>query len=154
MAEPISPVTSEQVISQGRTVTEADIRTWAGLVHDYTALHVDAEVMGHSFFGRPVAHGYIALNLAIGLMFPGLADWYAPGRAQLSIGWTDVRFLAPVYAGDTLRCRRTVRSAAADRVDHLVEVLNQDDTVVVSGVEHLMVPPGEPERRARTSPSA
>jgi acyl dehydratase len=77
-------------------------------------------------------------------MFPGLADWYAPDRAQLSMGWTDVRFLAPVYAGDTLRCRRTVRSAAAGRVDHLVEVLNQDDTVVVSGVEHLMVPPAEP----------
>jgi acyl dehydratase len=142
MPEGTSPGAGEQVISQGRTVTEADIRTWAGLVHDYTPLHVDAEFMGQSFFGRPVAHGYIALNLAVGLMFPGLAEWYAPSRAQLSIGWTGVKFLAPVYAGDTLRCRRTVRGAAAGRVDHLVEVVNQDDTVVVSGVEHLMEPPG------------
>ena len=139
MAEPISPVTSEQVISQGRTVTEADIRTWAGLVHDYTALHVDAEVMGHSFFGRPVAHGYIALNLAIGLMFPGLADWYAPDRAQLSMGWTDVRFLAPVFAGDTIYSESEVVSTrlSSSRPETgvvTVETIgfNQEGTIVIT----------------------
>ena len=130
----------DQVVSQGRTVTESDIRTWAGLVHDFTTLHVDAETMKDSFFGRPVAHGYIALNLAIGLMFPGLSDWYAPGRAVLTTGWTDVRFLAPVHAGDTLRCRRTVRTIGGDGAEHDVEVVNQDGTVVVSGVERLGLP--------------
>jgi acyl dehydratase len=130
----------DQVVSQGRTVTEADILLWAGLVHDFTPLHVDAESMRESFFGRPVAHGYIALNLAIGLMFPGLADWYAPGRAVLTTGWREVRFLGPVHAGDTLRCRRTVRAVTAEGAEHLVEVVNQTDDVVVSGVEILAHP--------------
>ncbi len=132
-----SPWVGETVVSQARTVTDADIRTWAGLVHDYTTLHVDAETMKVSFFGRPVAHGYIALNLAVGLMFPGLAEWYAPGHVQRTTGWREVRFLAPVHAGDTLHCRRTVVAIAADSVEHLVEMVNQDDTVVVSGVEQL-----------------
>jgi acyl dehydratase len=138
MAEP-TPAAREQVVSQGRTITESDIRTWAGLAHDYTSLHVDADAMRHSFFGRPVAHGYIALNLAVGLMFPGLADWYAPGREQFTTGWSEVKFLAPVHAGDTLRCRRTVMAADGNTVDHLVEMVNQDDTVVLSGIEHLSV---------------
>lgn len=133
----VDPRVGVEVVSQARTVTETDIRVWAGLVHDYTTLHVDAETMKDSFFGRPVAHGYIALNLAIGLMFPGHADWYAPGRAERTTGWRDVRFLAPVHAGDTLRCRRTVVSGGPDGVEHRVEVLNQDDTVVVSGLERL-----------------
>lgn len=138
MTEPTPPV-GEQVMSQGRTITESDIRTWAGLSHDYTSLHVDTEAMRHSFFGRPVAHGYIALNLAVGLMFPGLADWYAPGRNQFTTGWSSVKFLAPVHAGDTLRCRRTVVAAEPTAVDHLVEMVNQDDTVVLSGIEHLSI---------------
>jgi acyl dehydratase len=130
-------VLGDQVVSQGRTVTESDLRVWAGLVHDFTPLHVDHQTMEESFFGRPVAHGYIALNLAVGLMFPGLADWYAPDHAVLTIGWADVRFLAPVHPGDTLRCRRTVRAVGSDTAEHLVEMVNQDDTVVVSGIEIL-----------------
>jgi acyl dehydratase len=31
--------------SQGRTITDADVLTWAGLVQDFTQLHVDAEYM-------------------------------------------------------------------------------------------------------------
>jgi acyl dehydratase len=137
VTEETRAVVGEQVVSQGRTITEADICNWAGLVHDFTTLHVDAESMKDSFFGRPVAHGYIALNLAIGLMFPALAQWYAPGHSSRSTGWSDVRFLAPVHAGDTLRCRRTVLAAGPDGVAHRVEMINQDDTVVVDGVEKL-----------------
>lgn len=143
MSEPgATPYVGEVVVSQGRTVTESDIMGWAGLVHDFTTLHVDAETMKDSFFGQTVAHGYIALNFAIGLMFPGLAGWYAPGHAVLSTGWKDVRFLAPVHSGDTLRCRRTVLSAGADGQEHQVEMVNQDDTVVVSGIERLTGPTG------------
>lgn len=137
MAEVVGPAVGDQVVSQGRTVTESDIRCWAGLVHDFTPLHVDTEMMKGSFYGRPVAHGYIALNLAVGLMFPGLTEWYAPGHTERSKGWTNVRFLAPVHAGDTLHCRRTVLSSGPDGVEHSVEMINQEGTVVVNGVEKL-----------------
>lgn len=137
MSEPRPARVGDTVVSQGRTVTEADIVNWAGLVHDFTTLHVDAETMSQSFFGRPVAHGYIALNFAVGLMFPGLADWYAPSREELSTGWHDVRFLAPVHSGDTLRCRRTVLEVGPESIQHRVEMVNQDGTVVVSGIEQL-----------------
>jgi acyl dehydratase len=125
--------------SQGRTITDADVLTWAGLVQDFTQLHVDAEYMKKTPFGRPIAHGYIAMNLSIGLMFPNLAEWYAPAGLDESVGWSDVRFLAPVHVGDTLTCRRTVIAVDSEQgIVHLVEVFNQHGIVVMSGSERMI----------------
>ena len=55
--------------SQGRTISEADILTWAGLVHDFTTLHVDAETAASLFFGERIAPGSIAWSLSVGLFF-------------------------------------------------------------------------------------
>jgi acyl dehydratase len=131
----------DQRVSQSRTITDADIRTWAGLVFDYSRLHVDAELMRSSRFGRPIAHGYIAMNLSVGLFFPEHSDWYAPDEHTRTIAWEQVRFLAPVFAQDTLHCRRTVMETDPGEpqawVKHLVEVLNQDEIVVMAGYETL-----------------
>jgi 3-hydroxybutyryl-CoA dehydratase len=128
-------------ISQSRTITESDIRTWAGLVFDFTSLHVDSDLMRASMFGQPIAHGYIAMNLSVGLFFPEHARWYAPDEHMRTSGWRDVRFTAPVFADDTLHCRRTVEAVDAGEppawVRHLVEVVNQDGVVVMSGHETL-----------------
>ena len=121
--------------STGRTVTDADLLNWAGLVHDFTRLHFDSEFMKDDPFGRPIAHGYIAMNLSVGLMFPTLANWYSPSGRDLTRGWSDVRFLAPVYVGDTLTCRRTIAAVASGNIEHFVEVFNQNMVVVMSGTE-------------------
>lgn len=81
MSTDAPPAVGDQRTSAGRTITDADIRVWAGLVHDFTSLHVDTELMRHSAFGRPIAHGYVALNLSIGLFFPEHADWYEIGKS-------------------------------------------------------------------------
>lgn len=129
-----SPVVGESRESIGRTITDADLVTWGGLVHDFTRLHFDQEHMKSTPFGQPIAHGYIALNLSIGLMFPELAHWYAPHGADVARRWSDVRFVAPVFVGDTLRCRRTVTAVTESDVHYLVEVI-KGDQVAVSGTE-------------------
>ena len=65
-------------VSQVRTITEADLVTWSGLVHDFTSLHVDVELMKESTFGQRIAHGHIAFNLSIKLFFPTQRNWCAP----------------------------------------------------------------------------
>lgn len=132
----------DQRTSQGRTVTEADLLVWGGLVHDFTPLHFDAQLMGESFFGRTIAHGYIAMNFSIGLFFPAHRTWISPGKATRSTGWDEVRFHHPVRPGDTLRCRRTIIAVDGDRVSHRVEVLNQSGETVMSGTEHLELDSG------------
>ena len=120
--------------SVGRTVSEADLTTWGGLVHDFTQLHFDQAHMANTPFGRPIAHGYIALNWAVGLMFPEHAAWYAPDGSDAVRRWSDVRFLAPVFVGDTLNCRRTVKELKNDEVHFRVEML-KEGTPVVAGTE-------------------
>ena len=129
-----APAVGESRESVGRTVTNADLVTWGGLVHDFTRLHFDQEHMKSTPFGQPIAHGYIALNLSIGLMFPELARWYSPHGTDTALRWNDVRFLSPVFVGDTLRCRRTVTTVTTSEVHYLVEVIKGDE-VVVSGTE-------------------
>jgi 3-hydroxybutyryl-CoA dehydratase len=126
----------DAVWSQGRSLTEADLLIWAGLVHDFTPLHFDKQMMSESLFGEPIAHGFIAMVWASGLMFPDMASWYAPDHGDHTAEWQDVRFHAPVRVGDTLRCKRTVRDDAQGR-SFWVEMINQDGTVVMSGLERL-----------------
>ena len=134
---PELPAVGDERTSQGRTVTEADLAIWGGLVHDFTPLHFDAHLMSESFFGRPIAHGYIAMNLSVGLFFPVHRAWLSPGTTTRSAGWEGVRFHHPVQTGDPLPCRRTITALDGDLVSHRVEMLNQTDEVVMSGIEHL-----------------
>src|SRR5258705_13022028 len=121
-------VIGESVTSRARTITEADLLAWSGLVHDFTSLHVDAEMMKESVFGERIAHGYIAFCLSVGLFFPTQRDWYAPTAEVTTQAWTNVRFTAPVRIGDTLRCRRTVAeiepAAVGVAITHVVEMFN------------------------------
>ena len=49
--------------SFGKTITEADISTFADLVGDFNPIHVDAEYARKSRFGRRIAHGMFAGGL-------------------------------------------------------------------------------------------
>lgn len=126
-----------RTVSQGRTITEADLVAWSGLVHDFTPLHSDAELAETLMFGQRIAHGSIALNLSVGLLFPGNADWLA---GRVSRGWRSIRFTKPVLIGDTLTCFREIDTAAEDENGRFVEterveVRNQHGELVMTGYE-------------------
>src|SRR5215470_19632206 len=57
----------DEYLSPGRTVTETDIVTFAGLSGDYNVLHTDAEFMKGSIFGERIAHGLLVLTIQAGL---------------------------------------------------------------------------------------
>jgi acyl dehydratase len=128
--------------SQGRTISDADILAWAGLVHDFTTLHVDAETTASLVFGERIAHGSIAWSLSVGLFFPTEADWYTAHDTLRSTGWKAVRFTNPVKIGDTIRCTRTITDVVFEggnvrSVEHQVEVRNQRGELVMTGRETL-----------------
>src|SRR5512147_2086375 len=57
----------QRVSSLGRTVSESDIFTFAGLSGDYNQIHTDAEFSKNTPFGQRVAHGLLGLSIASGL---------------------------------------------------------------------------------------
>ena len=118
-----------------RTVTEADVVNFAGISGDYFYAHTDEIAARDSFFGRRVAHGYFVISAAAGLFVDP-----APGPVLANYGLEGLRFVKPVYVGDTIRVRLACKSKAAkdDREGEVpqgvvawdVEVTNQDDEPV------------------------
>jgi acyl dehydratase len=84
----------------GRTVTEADVVTFAGLSGDYNPLHTDEEFAKAGPFGKRIAHGVLTLAVLTGLWERlGLLA----GSAEAFYGIDKLRFTKPVFPGDTLR---------------------------------------------------
>lgn len=123
--------------SFSKTVTEADITTFAGLIGDFNPIHVDAEYARRSRFGRRVAHGMFTAGLisaVLGNRLPG------PGAIYLS---QQVEFLAPVYIGDTITATVSVLSWRPDKriITLRTDCHNQEGTQVVTGQAVLLLDP-------------
>lgn len=132
-----------EVTSLGRTVTEADVVTFAGLTGDYHPLHTDAIYAAGTEFGERVAHGLLGLGLAFGLLARG--GIFEPTVVAL-LGVREWRFSAPVRLGETVRARASVRDTrpSASRptcgiVTLGVEVVRDDDVVAQQGELSLLV---------------
>lgn len=128
--------------TQGRTITEADITSFAGWSWDTNPVHTDAVHSAGGRFGGPIAHGVLGLSVAMGLA-SGLGVFEQCSIALLGIdGW---RFERPVVAGDTLRCRihitgtRATSNGRAGILERDFALTNQDETVVQRGSIGLMV---------------
>ena len=94
-----------------RTVTEADNVLFCGMTMNPAALHLDAEAMKDTEFGRPLVNSLLTLGLMIGMSVHNATY----GTAIANLGMTDVRFPAPVFPGDTLRVTTTVVAARPSR---------------------------------------
>ncbi|HEV8407391.1 MAG TPA: phenylacetic acid degradation bifunctional protein PaaZ [Sphingomicrobium sp.] len=116
-----------------RTVTLEDIEHFANFTGDKFYAHMDEEAAKASpiFEGR-VAHGYLILSFAAGLFVDP-----APGPVLANTGLENLRFLAPLYPGDSMRVELTVRaksikSAETGQVRWAVEIYNQRDELVAT----------------------
>jgi oxepin-CoA hydrolase/3-oxo-5,6-dehydrosuberyl-CoA semialdehyde dehydrogenase len=116
-----------------RTVTIADIEHFAEFTGDKFYAHMDEEAAKASpiFEGR-VAHGYLILSFAAGLFVDP-----DPGPVLANTGLENLRFLTPLYPGESLRVELTVRakSLKSDEtgvVRWAVEVFNQKDELVAT----------------------
>lgn len=79
-----------------KKITQGDIYAFAGLVDDYSPVHVNKEFGRQSPFGECIAHGFISASL-----FSALAGNYLPGAGSVYVRQS-LNFLRPVYAGDTI----------------------------------------------------
>ena len=82
-----------------RTVTESDNLIFSALSHNPAALHLDEEYMKGTEFGSRIVNSCFTLSLMVGV---SVADTTL-GTTIANLGWDEVRFPKPVFAGDTLR---------------------------------------------------
>lgn len=134
----------------GRTITETDIVLHAGQTGDFYPHHMDEEWCRTQPFGHRIAHGTLIFSVAVGMT----AQVMNP-RA-MSYGYDRLRFIQPVYIGDTLHVevevagkREDPRRPAHGIVVEACKVTNQKgETVLVC--EHLLLV----EKQPQTTPQA
>ncbi len=119
--------------TESRTVTIADIEHFAEFTGDKFYAHMDEEAAKASpiFEGR-VAHGYLILSFAAGLFV-----WPDPGPVLANTGLENLKFLTPLYPGNSMRVELTVRSKSLKSeetgvVRWAVEIFNQKEELVAT----------------------
>jgi acyl dehydratase len=119
--------------SPGRTITEADVVTFAGLSGDYNPLHTDAEFARQGPFGQRIAHGMLVASVGTGL---GNQMGVLEGTT-LALMEQIIRYKGAVKFGDTVHLKLIVRekreTSKPDRgvVIFDTPVVNQDGQTVI-----------------------
>ena len=122
-------------VTAARTITEADVTTFAGLSGDYNPLHTDEEFGKATPFGGRIAHGVLTLAVATGLTNQ-LAIYEGTTIALMEL---TVRFTGAVKFGDTVHVVLTPTEKKehkkTDRgfVVFELDVKNQRDETVLAG---------------------
>ena len=131
-------VTGASRETMGRTITETDIVLHAGQTGDFYPHHMDAEWCKTQDFKQRIAHGTLIFSVAVG-MTAGVINPEA-----FSYGYDRLRFIKPVFIGDTIRVRVTIKEKREHKkpgfgvVSELVEVFNQHKETVLA-CEHLLL---------------
>jgi acyl dehydratase len=124
-----------------KTITETDLALFAAVSGDFDPIHVDEAYARTTPFGRRIAHGGLSLALlsTVSALISRRARDRGSRGTSVSLGYDRIRFLAPVFVGDTLTARYTVLELdpATRRSRSKVEVLKANGELAVAG-EHLM----------------
>ncbi|HYS49968.1 MAG TPA: MaoC/PaaZ C-terminal domain-containing protein [Xanthobacteraceae bacterium] len=128
-------------VSFAKTVGETDIYLFAGITGDFSVNHVNEQYMAQSKYGRRIAHGALLVGYmsTCSTMMIDRCDGTAGSETPVSLGYDRVRFLGPVFIGDTVSLTYTIaevdpakRQSRAD-----IKVVNQNGDLV--GVaQHVM----------------
>jgi 3-hydroxybutyryl-CoA dehydratase len=130
--EDIDPDVTYQ--SAARTVTQADIMTFAGFSGDFNPIHIDHEFAKETPFRQPIAHGFGIFSIA-----SGLGTHSPPTRTVALLRVKDWTFTAPVFVGDTIRVlskavEKTVKGVGKrGEVVWFRQIVNQNGKVVQEG---------------------
>lgn len=102
----------DQLISKDRIITSEDIDKFADLTGDHFYAHIKETDFSDTMFERQVAHGYFIMSAAAGLF----VDNYEKNPVLLNYGIEELRFIKPVYPGDSIHIRFTCKEKKSQQL--------------------------------------
>lgn len=124
-----------------KTVGESDVYLFAGITGDLSSNHVNEQVMATSSYGRRIAHGALLVGFmsTSSTMMIDACSGLSGNETPVSLGYDRIRFVAPVFIGDTVTV--IYRIAAVDperrRSTSEISVINQSGETVAVG-SHIL----------------
>lgn len=128
-------------VSQGRTITEADVAAFAGLSGDFNPLHTDATFAATTQFGERIAHGMLTVAIST-----GMSNWTGIfAGTTIALMEQNIKYTGAVKFGDTVHLEMEViekkETSKPERgiINIAAKMLNQDGNVVVDMKWTLMM---------------
>jgi len=87
-----------------RTITETDNVLFSTMTHNPASLHLDAEYMKKTEFGKLLVNSCLTLGLMVGISVNDITH----GTTVANLGWDEVRFPKPLFHGDTIHVQSEV----------------------------------------------
>lgn len=136
-ADASGPLAIGSTVTFSKTVGESDVYLFAGITGDFSPNHCNEEYMSKTRYGRRIAHGVLLVgymstcSTKLALM---LGD-----KPIVSYGYDRVRFVKPVFIGDTITVTYEVaeRDDAKGEIRARVTVTNQRGEVAAVAT-HIM----------------
>ncbi len=123
--------------SRSRAVTDELVRAFAEVSGDHNPIHLDDDFARTTRFGRRIAHGMLSAAFISGVLGNEISN------AKIIYLSQSLKFVAPVYIGDTVTTTSTVKAIREDKNIITMETVctNQNEEIVVSGEAVLMALP-------------
>ena len=126
--------------SFSKTVSESDVYLFAGITGDLAPMHVNDEFMKRSSYKQRIAHGALIVGYMSAVSSKAIDISSGEGdETPVSLGYDRIRFVAPVFLGDTITIDYTIASIDTERrrSEADIEVKNQNGEVVAVAT-HIM----------------
>lgn len=130
-----------QQVEFAKTVAECDIYGFAGITGDFHTNHVNEQVMSRSKYKHRIAHGALILSFmatASTRMIEACAE-ASETHTPVSLGYDRVRFVGPVFIGDTITVQYKIADVDSKRQRSKSEITvrNQNGELVAIG-QHIL----------------
>ncbi|MBW8825102.1 MAG: MaoC family dehydratase [Acidobacteria bacterium] len=123
-------------------MTESENFLFCGMTMNPASLHVDFEAAATGMYGKPLINSLLTLGLVVGISIPEATH----GTTVANLGFDEVTFPAPIFAGDTIHVVTEVLSArpsasrpATGIVVFQHEGFNQRDELVCKAVRNALM---------------
>ena len=122
-----------------KTISQEAVASFAELTGDTQPLHLDPSYGGQTRFGKQVAHGVISAGLISAVLGVEMAG---PNVTVIFLGM-NIRFVAPVFPGDTVTAECVVTRVRDDKpiITLDAKCVNQAGAEVLTGEATIMVDP-------------
>ena len=122
-----------------KTVSESDVYQFAGITGDFSPNHINKVYMENSSFGRLMAHGALLVGFMSTVSTIAIGHCREADETPVAVGYDKIRFLKPVFLGDTVTTTYTFSSIDPEKRKSKakIEVKNQNEQLVAVA-EHIL----------------
>ena len=115
-----------------KTISESDVYLFAGITGDFSPNHINRQYMERSSYGRLMAHGALLVGFMSTVSTMAIAETREADEIPVSVGYDRIRFLQPVFLGDTVTVNYKIIEIEHSRKRSYadIELINQNRELV------------------------